>query len=96
MFEVYCDCSLYAIVAGGDARAGISSIQTVWCPECKVLQDIVTATEAPESGEITRYPIRCDVCGTTDAVVWKRGQPCPNCGGQVIMKAGGDAVISPD
>lgn len=91
-YEFKCDnCGLAANVSGGPDCGFTCETQTVWCPSCSVLQDVVVAEDKrdlpyfPLVPEFSRVVAKCHECGSNQVVFWSAGRPCPRCSGVVTQ-----------
>lgn len=81
-------------MGGEDLTSSLDLIHTCYCPRCRDLIDVVVADWDPATKKTEeRHPFdrTCDRCGQTGLTLWKRGGPCPQCGG-TIDKTGIAAV----
>ena len=90
-------CGLSATVSGGADRGMRAFTQTIWCGECKVLQDAVTrrtdSAYGRKSGAWHDVPLRCSQCESEKVQKWQREQPCPACGGQIKVDPKGHLIM---
>jgi ssDNA-binding Zn-finger/Zn-ribbon topoisomerase 1 len=91
--EFGCDtCGLSATVSGGPDCGFLVRTDTRYCPSCRILFDAILSwtnfeshTRTREMDEQIRFK-ECPSCHSTELAQWKAGQPCPSCGGNLVMK----------
>jgi hypothetical protein len=86
-------CHYTADVSGGKDRGFITFKETMWCADCRRLQDVVVGRLAPAS-ELDVLKDAEDVLEDVEAKCssghlhalrpWTKGEPCPNCGGSLV------------
>jgi len=79
-------CGLTSDVSGGPDRGMIAHTQTMWCGECKTLQDVEIGSEffsEEDSQNARNGNFRCYSCGGISLSEWRAGNPCPDCSGNL-------------
>ena len=78
-------CGLTSLVSGGPDRNMSCFTETVWCNDCKLLQDVrskyVKNNDLSYEFEVEEVDLECYSCKSEDVKPWQIGQPCPACGG---------------
>lgn len=87
-------CRRKAQVSGGYDGGLTCAVQTMYCLNCKTVQDIVVA-QWPDYHLEEQTPVPpspCRRCKGTEYAEWNAGDPCPNCGGNMNAKVEGDIL----
>ncbi len=91
--EFVCDtCGLGGTVTGGTSCGFLVHTDTRYCRACRKLFNVATAWTNFLGHERTRDDeerIRfneCPSCHSTELAAWRNGEPCPSCGGNMVMK----------
>ena len=80
-------CGYAAEVSGEPDGGFMACTRTVYCMDCKSLQDVVTATRKDDIPEDPFKPVRnprCASCGSRKIKGWTAGDPCPKCQGRML------------
>jgi transcription elongation factor Elf1 len=85
-------CGLSELVSGGSDCTEIVNTKTVWCDNCHTLQDAEVSRD--DSGKWHKCTPFCWNCKNEKVQPWKQGEPCPKCGGALVVATGGDIIIS--
>jgi len=91
-------CGFSATVSGGSDRGMRVFMQTVWCGECRLLQDVATRRtdsadyDDPQSAWHD-VPLHCSECESESVEKWQRAQPCPACGGSIEIDPKGKLLM---
>ncbi len=92
-------CGLTAVVSGGPDRGMSFFTETVWCGECRLLQDVtVKKTKvrfqqnvAPKNMIDVRP--KCSKCKSENVTIWHKDQACPVCSGKVSVDPNGECDL---
>ena len=76
-------CDLYAEVSGKGDAGELCSTETMYCHRCANLRDVIDMRRRDLSRP-RKVQKRCPTCRGTNLTLWRRGQPCPRCGGRII------------
>lgn len=83
-YEFKCEkCGLAATVSGGPDRGFEAVTDTRFCRPCGEIFDVLIAVIPEAAPEDHTHIGCCPRCNGTDLMPWKRGEPCPRCGGSV-------------
>ena len=74
-------CRYYADVGGGDDAGEQCEKTTIECVECHALRDVVTRSWFGGRSDRDERTIRCSRRASHAIRRWRRGDPCPKCGG---------------
>lgn len=77
------DCGYGETLAGGKDWGMVSVVRTMVCQKCKIMTDVVIGEFGRELRGDPRFG-KCRKCRARKHLVpWKRGTPCPKCGGRM-------------
>jgi DNA-directed RNA polymerase subunit RPC12/RpoP len=79
LHEYICaDCGYRVMVSGGNDVGLAARTATIYCEDCRELQDVATSYEPWEDRET--FPPRCKVAASHTIRRWNDLDPCPRCG----------------
>jgi Zn finger protein HypA/HybF involved in hydrogenase expression len=86
-FRFKCNqCHLAGDVSGGEDIGFVIRIRTAFCKDCQSLVDVPVEYWSEGTGAEKRDESilhRCPSCESKNVDVWKAGDPCPQCGGEI-------------
>ena len=85
------NCGMSATVSGGRSEGMLCFTTTVWCSKCKNMSDIVKEYREEVQGETP--PFVCGNCRSKKIIEWNYSQPCPQCGGKIVVDPEGEAYM---
>ncbi len=75
------NCDLQGIVAGGPSAGFLVITQTGYCRKCNMLIDYDTEFRCEDLCQDDLNT--CHLCGSNNLLKWNKGEPCPQCGGNL-------------
>ena len=79
------NCDYTAYVSGGRDAGMMYVVQTMVCRTCKNLTDVEIGPFGPNWRTMRTksdgIELKCGECNGSDLFRWRKGTPCPKCGG---------------